>query len=103
MTKPKKLDQIGVSGLSSRWASQLANVRSIAHRYNQRAQEALKELFLLCGRPLPDKEGIEPTSLFSNNRDVNNLNNNRIKALEGDEVVSTCILKIAWICPVKFK
>lgn len=55
-------------------------------RYNQQVKEALQELFKLCGRPLPQEKGIEPTQLFSMNRNVNSINNARLDELEGKEV-----------------
>ena len=47
---------------------------------------ALADLRDRCSRPLPPKEGVEPTNLFSRNADVNRVNDTRLGALPGDEV-----------------
>lgn len=57
-----------------------------ACRYNEGLEPALAELLSICQRPLEAKEGVEPTSLFSRNADVNTLNEDRLKALP-DELV----------------
>ena len=56
-------------------------------RNNLNSRLALENLKRRCERPLPAKEGVEPTNLFSKNDDVNQMNETRLRALEGDEVV----------------
>ena len=64
-------------------------------RYDSNALEALQDLRDECTRPLVSKEGVEPTSLFSRNADVNNVNENRLRALPDNEVLPLPISSLA--------
>lgn len=63
----------------------------MACRYNEHVGPALADLVRCCQRPLQAKEGVEPTSLFSRNADVNTVNEDRLRALP-DELVGSCTL-----------
>ena len=65
-------------------------------RYNDNARQALEDLKGRCARALPAKEGVEPTNLFSRNDDVNQMNDTRLKALQGDEVASSILHSQVW-------
>ena len=47
---------------------------------------AIQELLRSCSRPLPEQNGIKPTQLFSRNADVDTVNAEELRALQGEEV-----------------
>lgn len=47
---------------------------------------AIQELLQQCSRPLPEQNGVKPTQLFSRNADVDTVNAEELRALQGEEV-----------------
>lgn len=52
---------------------------------------AIQELLQQCSRPLPEQNGVKPTQLFSRNADVDTVNAEELRALQGEEVCTTCL------------
>ncbi|KAL3131052.1 hypothetical protein ABBQ38_15563 [Trebouxia sp. C0009 RCD-2024] len=48
---------------------------------------AIQELLQQCSRPLPEQNGVKPTQLFSRNADVDTVNAEELRALQGEEAV----------------
>ena len=53
------------------------------------SKAAIQELLQRCSRPLPEQNGVKPTQLFSRNADVDTVNAEELRALQGEEVGST--------------
>ena len=49
---------------------------------------AIQELLQQCSRPLLEQNGVKPTQLFSRNADVDTVNAEELRALQGEEVCS---------------
>lgn len=48
--------------------------------------QAVQELSAVCQRPLQSSSGVKPTQLFSRNADVDRVNTEELKALQGEAV-----------------
>ena len=52
---------------------------------------AIQGLVQQCSRPLPEQNGVKPTQLFSRNADVDTVNAEELRALQGEEVRTSAL------------
>lgn len=61
-------------------------VRMLNNIRSGNGKAAIQELLQQCSRPLPEQNGVKPTQLFSRNADVDTVNAEELRALQGEEV-----------------
>ena len=71
-------------------------VRMLNNIRTGNGKAAIQELLQQCSRPLPEQNGVKPTQLFSRNADVDTVNAEELRALQGEEVCSPA--PCDWLC-----